>query len=104
MFFENEREGVKWLAVSHASISSVRREKGGRTCMRMRYVPIARHNVHKCSVQSTAINANPSPSQVADPAVSRCPGEISIAFPMSPTILSSVASPDLREARGSEAR
>jgi hypothetical protein len=34
---------------------------------------------------------NPSPSHVAVPAVKRCPGDISNAFPMSPTILSSAS-------------
>lgn len=57
--------------------------------MRIRYVPMARHNVHTCSVHKTAINTKPSPLQVAVPAVKRCPGEISNAFPISPTILSS---------------
>jgi hypothetical protein len=63
------------------------REAEERTWMRMRYVPMAKHNVQTCSVHSTAINMNPSPSHVAVPAANRCPGETSIAFPISPTIL-----------------
>jgi hypothetical protein len=67
--------------------------------MRIRYVPMARHNVHKCSVHRTTINMNPSPSHVAVPAVKRCPGDISNAFPISPTILSLAPSNYFAEAR-----
>lgn len=65
-----------------------RSERKGRTWMRMRYVPIARHKVQMCSVHSTAMSTNPRPSHVAVPATSRWPGMISMTLPMSPTMLS----------------